>query len=254
MRFIDNFSGGLRGARSAEQLVLAGYTVLFLHRTRSLLPFHRRLTTLADAPLDALALDSHGRATIRPEHSAALSSALSQLASATAADSLLLLSFTTLSEYLSHLRALTRALQPLARRALFYSAAAVSDFYLPPERLARDKLQSSAGALTLQLALVPKVVPELKRWAPDMCLATFKLETDAALLRPKMRGHLQRYGVDLVIGNLLYERDRRVVVGRLDWEGEVEEREIVRGDDSEEIEGALVEHVVALHRKHMEKK
>jgi len=41
VRFLDNFSGGLRGAASAEQLLRRGYSVLLLRRTGSVAPFAR---------------------------------------------------------------------------------------------------------------------------------------------------------------------------------------------------------------------
>ena len=43
VRFIDNFSTGGRGAAMVEQLLEAGYAVVFLHRKGSQFPFLRRL-------------------------------------------------------------------------------------------------------------------------------------------------------------------------------------------------------------------
>ena len=43
VRFIDNFSIGTRGSASAEYFLDQGYAVIFLHRQRSLLPFHRHV-------------------------------------------------------------------------------------------------------------------------------------------------------------------------------------------------------------------
>lgn len=43
VRFIDNISGGTRGAVSAEMFLSAGYAVLFLARRGSLQPFLRHL-------------------------------------------------------------------------------------------------------------------------------------------------------------------------------------------------------------------
>lgn len=41
VRFIDNFSRGLRGAASAESFLAQGYAVIFLHRKGSIVPFSR---------------------------------------------------------------------------------------------------------------------------------------------------------------------------------------------------------------------
>ncbi|CAH8502730.1 unnamed protein product [Schistosoma bovis] len=44
VRYIDNFSTGLRGALSAEYFLRSNYAVLYFHRKGSLLPFLHRLT------------------------------------------------------------------------------------------------------------------------------------------------------------------------------------------------------------------
>jgi phosphopantothenate-cysteine ligase len=43
VRFLDNFSHGNRGSITAEVLLDAGYSVIFLHRRKSLRPFLRSL-------------------------------------------------------------------------------------------------------------------------------------------------------------------------------------------------------------------
>lgn len=48
---------------------------------------------------------------------------------------LLCIDFTTLSEYLWLLRAACKALESHGKRAMLYLAAAVSDFYIPAEKL-----------------------------------------------------------------------------------------------------------------------
>jgi hypothetical protein len=49
-----------------------------------------------------------------------------------------------------------QSLAPLGRRALFYLAAAVSDFYIPVEEMAVHKIQSGDGPLTLSMQQVRK--------------------------------------------------------------------------------------------------
>ena len=256
VRFIDNFSGGMRGARSAEYFLARGYAVLFLHRTRSLLPFHRTAQTLASdgALLDLFALvdDGHGGRTLTVAASClpALLEAAQRRAAAEATGRLCSVAFTTVHEYLWLLRSVLTAPATVAlgERALLYSAAAVSDFYVPKERLARDKIQSSSGPLELRLGIVPKVVPILKSWAPRLMVVTFKLETEAALLPSKMRRHIVDYGVDLVIGNLLHERERRVFLAAEPADLD-RLRPIERGADPD-VERALVDAVVAEHERY----
>ena len=43
VRFVDNFSAGTRGATSAEYFLKNGYSVIFLHRSKSLEPFIRQI-------------------------------------------------------------------------------------------------------------------------------------------------------------------------------------------------------------------
>ena len=46
---------------------------------------------------------------------------------------ILMITFTTLSDYLYYLREITVQLKPLGSKAMLYLAAAVSDFYIPPK-------------------------------------------------------------------------------------------------------------------------
>uniref|UniRef100_A0A8C4QZ99 Phosphopantothenoylcysteine synthetase n=1 Tax=Eptatretus burgeri TaxID=7764 RepID=A0A8C4QZ99_EPTBU len=46
VRFLDNFSSGLRGAASTEKFLSFGYAVIFLHRLDSLAPFSRHFAGL----------------------------------------------------------------------------------------------------------------------------------------------------------------------------------------------------------------
>ncbi len=152
---------------------------------------------------------------------------------------LLLLSFTTITEYLWDLREIARLMGPLGSRALFYLAAAVSDFFVPKDRMVEHKIQSSeAGArlgngdaanggpevseqpsprtqgtkLVIDLDPVPKFLKRLvDGWAPEGMIVSFKLETDPSILVSKAQMALQRYSHHLVIGNLLTTRKWEVV-------------------------------------------
>jgi phosphopantothenate---cysteine ligase (ATP) len=124
---------------------------------------------------------------------------------------LCMLPFTTVHEYLYILREVCALLAPCQERVLCYLAAAVSDFYVPLVQMAAHKVQSGSGPLTLQLEQVPKVLGRLvSAWVPKACVVTFKLETEEGLLESKARQALQRYGHQLVVGNILSTRKHRV--------------------------------------------
>ena len=69
----------------------------------------------------------------------------------------------------------------MPQNAIVYLAAAVSDFYLPNP--AEHKIQSSAQkTLKIELEPVPKLLGQIKVWAPSARVISFKLETDPAIL------------------------------------------------------------------------
>ncbi|WEW57448.1 Phosphopantothenate--cysteine ligase cab2 [Emydomyces testavorans] len=161
VRFIDNFSAGTRGATSAEYFLQEGYAVIFLHRQFSLLPYSRHYSHSTNCFLDFMdeapsqpassSLSSatgerdtdHGPIVVRTEYQDEMRKVLRQYRYAKENNLLLLLPFTTVTEYLYELRALANLMQPLGPNALFYLAAAVSDFFIPRDRMAEHKIQSS---------------------------------------------------------------------------------------------------------------
>lgn len=69
--------------------------------------------------------------------------------------------------------------------------------------MTEHKIQSSSG-LTLELSQVPKVLGTLTHdWAPSAFVVSFKLETDALILLSKASGAIEKYGVHMVVANLL---------------------------------------------------
>ncbi|KAJ5469703.1 Phosphopantothenate--cysteine ligase CAB2 [Penicillium diatomitis] len=251
VRFIDNFSAGTRGATSAEYFLEQGYAVIFLHRQYSLLPYSRHYSHSTNCFLDFMdeappASDSenpdHGRIVVRSEYQDQMRDVLRKYRYAKQNNLLLLLPFTTVSEYMFELRSLAKLMRPLGSNALFYLAAAVSDFFIPRSRMAEHKIQSSeipanfsndeaigsndiytgenapeppkAGKkLVINLDPVPKFLHRLvDGWAPEgSMVVSFKLETDPSLLVYKAKTALQRYSHHLVIGNLLSTRKWEVV-------------------------------------------
>lgn len=222
VRFIDNFSAGTRGATSAEYFLQNGYAVIFLHRQYSLLPYSRHYSHSTNCFLDFMDESSEG-VVVREEYQMKMKRVLEEYHYAKKNRLLLLLPFTTITDYLFELRSLATLLQPLGSRALFYLACAVSDFYIPRDKMAEHKIQSSeiqngkksgdGKQLVVELDPVPKFLTTLiKQWAPSgSMVVSFKLETDPNLLVSKAEQALERYGHDLVIGNLLTTRKWEVV-------------------------------------------
>jgi phosphopantothenate-cysteine ligase len=231
-RFIDNFSTGNRGAATTEQLLDAGYAVIFVHRAHSAFPFARRLMPPAQSAEDWLRSLAAGGSELAAKAAAA---------HAACEDRLLALPFTSVVEYLQLLRDASCALAQAGVRAMLVLSAAVSDFYLPPDELPEHKIQSAvaasgggrdggggggvgSGGLSLHLRPVPKVLGRLKRggdasespWAPEAFVVSFKLETNSAILLAKAAGAIAKYGVDLVCANLLqtYKREVTLVSAR----------------------------------------
>jgi phosphopantothenate-cysteine ligase len=150
---------------------------------------------------------------------------------------------------------------------MWYLAAAVSDFHVPEQKLSEHKIQSGSAKLNdandkkeegeqeplnqliLKLELVPKVLkPLVNQWASlKGFIVSFKLETDETLLKDKANKALERYGHQIVIGNLLHTRKRRVELffsGNQHKNIEVIE---LKPDQDDEIEEFIVKRLVQLH-------
>lgn len=245
VRFIDNFSIGTRGATSAENFLRQGYAVVFLHRRGSLQPFSRHLPR--DGLLDMLQLVDGAEARLRPDKAEALLPVLREYTECVGR--LLLVEFVSVHDYLALLMRLGSLLESrVGADAILYLAAAVSDFYIPPEDMPEHKIQSSNGPLDLQLQLVPKMLaPLVRRWCPRPFVISFKLETDSRLLLDKAAKALKKYDHHVVIANLLDTRKREVwLVERL---GGLEHI-VVPEASGREIEEQIVKRLVVLHRKH----
>lgn len=244
VRFIDNFSAGTRGATSAEYFLESGYAVIFLHRQFSLLPYSRHYSHATDCFLDFLHEGPDGSVVANDQYREKMLKVLRQYNSAKDKNLLLTLPFTTINDYLFVLRAIAQLMRPLGPSGLLYLAAAVSDFFVPPERMVEHKIQST-NATDTKLEKVQKeaeddeeafdnfdsspAVPRSKRlivdldpvpkflknlvdgWAPEGMIVSFKLETDPTILVHKAQYSLDRYQHHLVIGNLLSTRKWEVV-------------------------------------------
>jgi len=248
VRFIDNFSAGTRGATSAEYFLERGYAVIFLHRQFSLLPYSRHYSHATDCFLDFLHEGPDGSVVANEQYREKMLKVLRQYNSAREKNVLLTLPFTTINDYLFVLRAIAQLMRPLGPNGLLYLAAAVSDFFVPPERMVEHKIQSTNATetqleksgntkgsketeddetfdnfdsspavprskrLIVDLDPVPKFLKNLvDGWAPEGMIVSFKLETDPEILVHKAQYSLDRYQHHLVIGNLLSTRKWEVV-------------------------------------------
>ncbi|KAB5562789.1 DNA/pantothenate metabolism flavo protein [Coniochaeta sp. 2T2.1] len=253
VRFIDNFSAGTRGATSAEYFLEAGYAVIFLHRQFSLLPYSRHYSHATDCFLDFLCESptGSGEVVVNPQYRDKMARVLRKYNEAKSSNSLLMLPFVTITDYLFELRAIAQLMRPLGPSGLLYLAAAVSDFFLPPDRMVEHKIQSTdaveavkqekvikaaadtidpaeeeeifdnfdssprlprAKRLMIDLDPVPKFLHNLVAdWSAGCYIVSFKLETDPTILVHKAKYSLDRYQHNLVIGNLLSTRKWEVV-------------------------------------------
>lgn len=248
VRFIDNFSSGTRGSSSAEYFLQKGYVVIFLHRHHSQRPFHRHVqhNILDDLQLVPSAGNREPSIVVKTDKSSQLVTVLNGYARCK--DRLLLVFFTSLGDYLYLLRAACNILHQLNGRAMLYLAAAVSDFYIPADRMPEHKIQSASGALKLSLELTPKMLkPLVKHWAPEAFVVSFKLETDESILISKAQTALEQYQHKVVVGNVLESRKTKVVVITHGADPEdifLTQDEISQG---KEIEEKIVDRLASLH-------
>ncbi|CAL5384209.1 unnamed protein product [Camellia sinensis] len=140
VRYIDNFSSGHRGAASTEYFLKAGYSVIFLYRRGSCQPFSRSLPE--DPLLECFEVSKELNIQVHQSHSEAVKRAIGEHCVAVEGGLLLKLPFTTIFEYLQILQLIAMSMRNLQTRAMFYLAAAASDFYVPWKT--RDRFQYSS--------------------------------------------------------------------------------------------------------------
>lgn len=285
VRVIDNFSAGTRGATSAEYFLESGYAVIFLHRQFSLLPYSRHYSHTTNCFLDFLHEGADGAVVANSEYQEKMLSVLRKYQSAKEKNLLLTLSFTTINDYLFELRTIAQLMRPLGPSGLLYLAAAVSDFFVLPERMVEHKIQSTNATetkpsedeeafdnfdsspavprskrLIVDLDPVPKFLKNLvDGWAPEGMIVSFKLETDPEILVHKAQYSLDRYQHHLVIGNLLATRKWEVVFVapgqdnkwiRVKKGGKnipIDPKDLPEGEPEVEIESLIIPAVQELH-------
>ncbi|KNC47318.1 phosphopantothenate-cysteine ligase [Thecamonas trahens ATCC 50062] len=247
VRFVDNFSTGTRGSRSAEAFLAAGYRVVFLHRAGSKRPYLSQMSmeALFDADGPGALVETGDGSLLVPNESPVVACVRARRA-AKASGMLLEIPFVTVEDYLWLLRRVAQCVESLGARAMMYLAAAVSDYYVPTAAMPEHKIQSSAEALVLELEPVPKMLGALHaEWAPAALVVSFKLETDAALVEAKARRAIAKYGVNLVVANRLDNRNELVHVVHADASRPVVD--VSPGAPGEPIEIQLVQTLKAEH-------
>ncbi len=134
---------GTRGATSAEYFLKAGYAVIFMHRQFSLQPFSRHYSHSTNPFLDLLNIDdkasfsaeSPPNISVLPSKRLKLFRILNAYKAVHHAGTLHTVTFVTVNEYLWLLRAVSQELSRIGRMAMYYLAAAVSDFFLPMQKM-----------------------------------------------------------------------------------------------------------------------
>jgi phosphopantothenate-cysteine ligase len=190
----------------------------------------------------------------RLAHSSRLQKALRERKTVMEEGRLLTISFRSVEQYLAKLQLCAESLRHCNSLALVYLAAAVSDFYIPSAEKSEHKIQSSSmqDGLVLKLSPVPKVIGLLReKWAPDAFVVSFKLETDENILRQKADAAVEKYRVNMVIGNILDTRHKQVWVlypsveskKAYDWKAISRPR----NNDTDALEEALLDFVVERH-------
>ncbi|KAG5513978.1 hypothetical protein PMAC_000600 [Pneumocystis sp. 'macacae'] len=249
VRFLDNFSAGTRGSASTEYFIKFGYSVVFLYRQHSFLPYSRSYYYGKDDFFDYFEETEDFNIIVKSKYKEKMIEDLRQYQDAKLNNKLLMVSFFTITEYLFYLRMIAIVFRPLSKNALFYLAAAVSDFFIPPERINNHKIHSEfmGKRLMIEFDPVPKFLVRLvEKWAPHASIVSFKLETDPNLLIQRARASLQRYRHRLVIGNLLMKRKYEVVFVTDTGESWIRLTK-AELDQGIEIELKIVSRIVELH-------
>ncbi|KAF9652657.1 phosphopantothenate-cysteine ligase [Thelephora ganbajun] len=268
VRFLDNFSAGTRGATSAEYFLKAGYAVIFMHRQFSLQPFSRHYSHSTNPFLDLLEINEPPEGStaapsisVIPSKRDHLLEVLKTYKSVQKAGTMLTLNFVSVNDYLWLLRAVSQELSVLGKEAMYYLAAAVSDFFLPREKMSIHKIQSGKGSLHIEMDEVPKILkPMVAEWTRKGFVVSFKLETDDKLLIPKAQDALEKYGHTLVIANALHRRKFEVAfVYRTHYTdssasqfAESWVRIDLEKNPEKEIEEDIVEELVKRHKQWVE--
>jgi phosphopantothenate---cysteine ligase (ATP) len=235
VRFLDNFSSGARGAAMAEYLLShhlierdeneeededrreRGYKVITLRRRGSKEPFVRKgenvlrkkneNETNGGKKMDFLSMFDSTKQGSSIERELKLIQ--EERARAFERNAWLDLEFTTVYEYLEMLRMICEMVN--RKEVMIIHAAAVSDFYVPWKDLPSHKIQSNAletsGSLFANFSSTPKMLKMCREiWCPNAFSVSFKLETDASLIKQKTMQAIRKYNMHCIVANELEKR------------------------------------------------
>lgn len=169
VRNISNFSTGHRGATMAQNLLRQGYSVVFLHKSGSKMPFlhsiqdegrvllnsivERNMENLSppsagsdQIPDTSMLTEKEGVSLELPDNFFSSGIRMASLGSEAAvylsSSQMLFVEYDTVSEYLYLLREACNRLRTCGKNGIVILAAAVSDFYIPRPHLAPEKIDS----------------------------------------------------------------------------------------------------------------
>lgn len=241
VRSIENFSTGKRGALCAEEFLKKGYYVIFLHRDNSLLPFFNHFTvkdffTNSSQENNTIVFSSDEFIQYKSEFDKYK-------------NKLYMIAYTDIIEYLEKYESITKQLSKFGVSSLIFLSAAVSDYYIPEEKMSEHKIQSNEDNLQITLYPVKKEIYRIKsEWNPDTFLISFKLETDEEILIKKAIRGIEKGHADFVVANILQTRYDRVLVLNKNIK-----YEIVKGE-KKFIEENLIEKIAQLHDEYIKSK
>jgi phosphopantothenate-cysteine ligase len=240
-----------------------------MHRQFSLQPYSRHYSHTTNCFMDHLMIDEHNNIQVKEQFREKMKIVLEKYQKAKREGTLLMIEFITVTDYLFTLRSCAQQMAPLKEKALYYLAAAVSDFFIPAKKMVQHKIQSSGSGLTLHMDQVPKFLGLLTHeWSPFSYVVSFKvsplpttndslltfhqLETDINMLIPKARQALEKYGHQLVIANMLNTRKWHVVLVDMHQEKEctLSKEEQLQGI---EIEKKIIQELIHRHDTHISK-
>ena len=170
-----------------------------MHRQFSLQPFSRHYSHSTNPFLDLLEIDEPPEGSpaapsisVIPSKRDHLLGVLETYKSVQKAGTMLTLNFVTVNDYLWLLRAVSQELSVLGKDAMYYLAAAVSDFFLPRQKMvilffwfcvaslrflqSVHKIQSGKGSLHIEMDQVPKILkPMVAEWTRKGFVVSFKV-------------------------------------------------------------------------------
>ena len=234
--------------------------MIFLYRPGSLLPFLRRISS-----------EYGGLGEITPQLASTLAASLGEKAG-DAFDlpsfvdpvkefeqannkTMFLLDYKSVTQYLELFEKICKLLDVCGRQAMVYAASAVSDFYIPEEKMAQHKIQSGEagngvdedGCLNLKLYPVPKKLGAIGEWCSKAFVVSFKLETDTNILQRKSLRAIDNYKVNAVVGNILSTRKKTCML----YTGEDRDGLTLKTSGGKILEEEIIAALIDMHFQHI---